>query len=53
LSAKALFSQGQPSRLPVRVVMAAPPARLHHGANTAAMGVRARQFRTVTVGSPQ
>jgi hypothetical protein len=27
--------------------MIAPPARLHHGANTAAMGVRARQFRTV------
>jgi hypothetical protein len=53
LSAKALFSQGRPSRLPARVVMAAPPARLHHGANTAAMGVRARQFRTVTVGLPQ
>jgi len=27
--------------------MIAPPARLHHGPNTAAMGVRARQFRTV------
>jgi len=31
----------------------APPARLHHGANTAAMGVRARQFRTVAVDLPQ
>src|SRR5262249_2809274 len=29
-----------------------PPARLHHGANTAAMGVRARQFRTVAVDPP-
>jgi len=26
--------------------MVTPPARLHHGGNTAAMGVRARQFRT-------
>src|SRR5262249_53359880 len=29
-----------------------PPARLHHGANTAAMGVRARQFRTVAGDPP-
>jgi hypothetical protein len=33
--------------------MIAPPARLHHGANTAAMGVRARQFRAVAVDLPQ
>jgi hypothetical protein len=34
-------------------LMIAPHARLHHGANTAAMGVRARQFRTVAVDFPQ
>jgi hypothetical protein len=33
--------------------MIAPPARLHHGANTAAMGVRARQFRTIALHLPQ
>jgi hypothetical protein len=53
LSAKALLRQGGPFRLPARVLMVTPPARLHHGANTAAMGVRARQFRTAVVGLPQ
>jgi hypothetical protein len=47
LSAKACKGRG--SRLPARVLMTAPLARLHHGANTAAMGVRARQFRTMAV----
>jgi len=32
-------------------LLIAPPARLHHGANKAAMGARARQFRTVVVDS--
>jgi len=51
LSAKACKGRG--SRLPARVLLTAPLARLHHGANTAAMGVRARQFRTMAVGLPQ
>src|SRR6516165_165589 len=31
--------KGQGSRLPARILMIAPPARLHHGVNAAAMGV--------------
>jgi hypothetical protein len=56
-SAKALVRKGPSAQRPTislaGAFMIAPHARLHHGANTAAMGVRARQFRNVAVDFPQ
>jgi len=39
LNVSAKACKGQGSRLPARILMIAPPARLHHGVNAAAMGV--------------